>query len=147
MKRTRRVGLGAIVLVMSLPACHRLGGSNAERVDVPLSVDMRLGRTAKQDCRANSCGISYKMKITEQGTGPVYARDCHALALDSRGHTVFEGDFIASFPAGAYVDPTTPGRIVGVLAPSHGLSPNERASVHSLRGSCVAYVWHGEVPI
>lgn len=147
MKRKARLGLAAIVLVVALPACHPLGGGRAERVNVPLSVNMRLARTAKQDCRKNSCAIRFAVKITEQGTSPVYARDCHAVALDGHGHKVVESDFVASFPAGAYVDPTRPWRSIGTIVPRPRLSPKERSRIHSLRGSCVAYIWHGEVPI
>jgi len=147
MKREARLGLAAIVLVIALPACHPLGGSRAERVNVPLSVNMRLTRTAKQDCGKKSCAIRFAVRITEQGRSPVYARDCHALALDDHGHTVVQSDFVVGFPAGAYVDPTRPWRSIGSIAFRPPLSPKKRSLVHSLQGSCVAYVWHGEVPI
>lgn len=114
---------------------------------MPLSVNMRLTRTARQDCRNNSCAIRFEVRITERGTSPVYARDCHALAFDGHGHKVAESDFVAGFPAGAYVDPTRPWRSIGTIVFRPPLSPNKRARIRSLRGSCVAYVWHGEVPI
>jgi len=146
MRQITRPCWGA-VLIFALTACHALGSSYAERVDVPLSVRMMVTRTPKVDCAKNHCAISYALRISQGGTTPVYALDCQFRAVDLHGNTVIQGPF-GFAPSGDYVGPGTPLKSKGSLdAGSRPLSPEERGRVNSLQGTCAAYVWHGSPPV
>jgi hypothetical protein len=130
-----------------MTACHHVGGGWGERVDVPLSVAMKLTGTPLNDCHGSPprCAIRYKATVTNEGAEAVYARDCSARALDGKGHVVAESLFGFGIGPGGYTAPGEPYRVRGSL--DVGISPREQSRVKSIEGTCLAYIWHGTVPI
>lgn len=144
MKRNARFGLTVIALVIALPGCHRLGGGYGERVDVPLSVSLTLTGTSHTDCQRVWCTIGFKAVVTDDGDQPAYGRDCRLRALDENGKTVLERIFGVGIGPGIYTEPGKPGLTIESLGQ---VTLKERTRVRSLEGTCLAYIWHGSVPI
>jgi hypothetical protein len=129
-----------LAAALMLSGCSR-GSGYAERIDVPLHLEISPAATAQHDCGRKSCDISYLAFVTDAGTEPAYARHCTVRALDSSGELILEAPVAIGFPAGGYVEPEQPYRQTGSLGLT--LSPRHRARVASLTGSCFAYEWHG----
>lgn len=141
----RTLGLvAAVILCLALTACHQ-GSGYAERVDVPLAVSIQVVDTPKPRCGPVHCQVGYRVEITNQGDETVYARDCVARGLDQYGHAVFETVFGSGIGPGASTEPGKPYRGRGTLMAQ--VTARQWASVRSLEGSCLAYVWHGNIPI
>src|SRR5206468_3887703 len=100
-----RVG-GALLLasfgVVSI-ACTPSHGGHAERVDVPISIEMTVAGKPDTDCNgANGahCTIHFRMTVTDQGTQGVNLLDCTAFGHDPSGSQLFETGFVTGIPAG-----------------------------------------------
>ena len=142
--RCTRCSVAAMILCLTLTSCHQ-GSGYAERVDVPLSVSIHVVSTPKPRCGPVHCQVGYRVEITDQGNEAVYARDCVARGLDQYGHAVFETVFGFGIGPGASTEPGKPYRGRGTLIAQ--VDSKQMESVRSLEGSCLAYVWHGNVPI
>lgn len=130
--------------VVALASCGGTGG-RAERVDVPLSVTVTLAQGARSDCHQSGCVIHYRAVVIDQGSQPVYARDCVISGLDSSGRVIFQTPVALGFPAGGYTAQGSPFRGAGSLP--KGISPHDALKLSKLSASCSAYVWHGTAPI
>jgi hypothetical protein len=144
MKRKLRLAGPAIAIMIFLAACHQLGGGYAERADVPLSVSMTVISTPQTDCRRVWCAILFKAIVTDEGTQPVFARDCWLRALDKHGKQLLERRFGVTIGPGIYTEPGKPGQTTESLVQ---IRPKQRANIKSVEGTCLAYIWHGSVPI
>ena len=134
-----------MVLVVAAASCGGQGSANAERVNVPLSVNMTLTEAPMSDCHSGKCSIHYRAVVTDEGTQGVYARDCVVRALDPTGGTILETSVVLGFPAGGYTEPGAPFQGEGTLP--HAIHRQQATRVSTLSGSCSAYVWHGTPPI
>jgi hypothetical protein len=140
-----RWGILVAGLCISLCGCQR----GAERVNVPLSVSMRLTGTPASDCHRSVCAVHFEATVTDEGTRPVFARDCVVRALDRHGLVVLEAGFFNQVGPGGYTEPGHPAHTSETLAPigEHTVTPSQRARISSLEGTCLAYIWHGPAPI
>jgi len=146
MNRLRRLGLPTIISVLGLAACSIHQGSGwAERVNVPLAASVTLTGTPKSDCGKHGCAIGFSVVVTNEGSQGVYARDCWARALDRQGKVVSQSQFGIGIGPGEYTEPGTPWH-----SREHWttrISPRTRARITSLDATCLAYMWHGSIPI
>jgi hypothetical protein len=133
-----------VFAVVALASCGGAGG-HAERVDVPLSVTVTLAQKARSDCHQSGCLIHYRAVVIDQGSQPVYARDCVISGLDSVGRVIFQTPVSLGFPAGGYTAPGSPFHEAGSLPKS--ISQRDALELSKLSASCSAYVWHGTPPI
>jgi hypothetical protein len=140
-----RVTAVPLVVGVLLSACSGLGStSHAERVDVPVTVQIRLAGHSKL-CSKVTCWIHFSAVVTTDSKRGIYARDCSVRALDRAGRVVAEGGAALGFPAGAYTRVGEPYRMMG--GTQVRLVGERPVRLDSLEATCSAYVWHGEVPI
>jgi len=140
-----RVPAVPLLVALLLGGCSGLGStSHAERVDIPVTVQIRLAGHSKL-CRNETCWIHFDAVVTTNSQRGIYARDCNVRALDQARRVVAEGGAALGFPAGAYTRAGEPYRMMGgTQVRVDGERPVRPAS---LEATCSAYVWHGDVPI
>ena len=136
--------VAAVVFGLTLPGCHP-GSGYAERVDVPLSVSIRRVGEPITTCGPLVCHIGYAVVISDEGDRAVVARDCVVRGLGRDRHQVFEAIFGSGIGPGAETEPGKPYRARGTF--SAKVTKEEMARVRSLEGTCLAYIWHGTIPI
>ena len=132
-------------MAIFLSACSGLGSTgHAERVDVPVSVQIRLSGRSKV-CRKELCWIHFHAVVTTNSRRGIYARDCRIRAFNRAGRVVAEGGVALGFLAGAYTRAGEPNRMMGGTQVE--VTSGVPIRLDALEASCLAYVWHGVVPI
>jgi len=142
----RACGTVLLATIAALPiACTLSGSGHAERVDVPISIEMTIVGKPDGACHGAHCNVHYRMTVIDQGTQGVNLLDCTAAGLDADGAQLFETGFSTGAPAGGYTAPGQPYRGSGTLPVN--ISPKRAASLASLSATCGTFVWHGQAPI
>jgi hypothetical protein len=140
----RTIVLAAVLLGLMLAACHP-GSGWGERVDVPLTVSIEMAGSQEPTCGRYVCHIDYRVVITDEGDRAVFARDCWVRGFDQYHHKVFESIFGSGIGPGESTEPGKPFRARRTFSAT--VTPEDLATVRSLEGSCLAYIWHGTIPI
>jgi hypothetical protein len=135
----------AAVSILMLSCSSRGPSGRAERVDVPVEVQIRWREPHTIRCHHETCFFEYDGVATTASEDVVYARHCVVRALGGAGQVLAEGGNEFGIPAGLEVQAGRATHISGTLALD--VERSRRTRIRSLDAVCLAYVWQGEVPI